>query len=78
MLAQYGYFYTQRFSNRREQRHVDTVPNTQYNDKPDFRARKKKIPVDFLYSVLEWFICLCCTNQLNKAETERVLNVSVS
>lgn len=36
MLAQCGYFYTQRFSKRREQGHVDAVPNTQSNDKPDF------------------------------------------
>lgn len=40
MLAQYGYFYTQRFSNMNEQGDLDTVPNAQSNDKPYLRARK--------------------------------------
>lgn len=47
MLAQCGYFYTQRFSNRREQGHVGTVPNTQSNDKPYFRAREESPQIFF-------------------------------
>lgn len=63
MLAQYGYFYTQRFSNRRELRHVDTVPNTQYNDKPDFRARKKKSPwIFFTVCSSGLFVCAAQTS----------------
>lgn len=39
MLAQYGYFYIQRYSNMNRQRDLDTVPNIQSNDRPYLKAR---------------------------------------
>lgn len=41
MLAQCGYFYIQRYSNINRQQDLDTVPNTQSNDKSYLKAREK-------------------------------------
>lgn len=71
MLAQCGYFYIQRYSNINRQQDLDTVPNTQSNDKSYLKAREKIYMLkqniffqqtDFLHSALEWFICFAKQN----------------